>query len=88
METKSAREKFWNSQLEYLNRKPLLEHASAELDTDWMQMVMNDPDKVDPEMLFLKNKQDLPTKKNTLVLFHFFRNLDKSCTKSLIAEKV
>ena len=88
METKSAREKFWNSQLEYLNRKPLLEQASAELDTDWMQMVMNDPDKVDPEMLFLKNKQDLPTKKNTLVLFHFFRNLDKSCTKSLIAEKV
>ena len=78
METKSAREKFWNSQLEYLNRKPLLEQASAELDTDWMQMVMNDPDKVDPEMLFLKNKQDLPTKKNTLVLFHFFRNLDKS----------
>ena len=85
METKSARDKFWNSQLEYLKGKPLLEQASSELDTDWMQMVLDDPMKVDPEMLFLKNKNDLPTKKNTLVLFHFYRNLDKTFNKSFIA---
>ena len=88
METKSAKERFWDSQLEYLNARPLLEEASSELDKEWMQLVINQTETMDPTMLSLKNKNDLPTKKSVLVLFHFFRNLDKSSSKFAIAEKV
>ena len=63
METKSTKEKFWNTHLEYLNARPMLEKASSEMDTDWMKMLLHDPETVDPFMLSLKNKNDLPTKK-------------------------
>ena len=66
----------------------MLEKASSEMDTDWMQMLLHDPDAVDPFMLSLKNKNDLPTKRNVLVLFHFFRNIEKSKAKSHIADRV
>ena len=88
METKSSKEKFWNSHLEYLNAKPMLEKASSEMDTDWMQMLLHDPETVDPFMLSLKNKNDLPTKRNVLVHFPFFRNIEKFKAKSHIADRV
>ena len=56
----------------------MLEKASSEMDTVWMQMLINDPDTVDPFMLSLKNNNDLPTKINVLVLFYFFWNIEKS----------
>ena len=78
METKSAKERFWNSQLEYLNARPLLNEASSELDKEWMEMVISETESVDPNMLPLANKNDLPTKKSVLVLYHFFRNMDRT----------
>ena len=47
METKAAKEKNLNSQLEYLKGKPLLYKASSEIDTGWMEMVLN-KETVDP----------------------------------------
>ena len=81
MKTKSAKERFWNSQLEYLNSRPLLKEAGSELDKEWMEMVINEPEMVDPNMHSLANKNDLPTKKSVLILFHFFRNLDRTSSK-------
>ena len=81
METKSAKERFWNSQLEYLNTRPLLKEASSELDKEWMEMVINNPDMVDPNKLSLTNENDLHTKKSVLALYHFFRNLDRTSSK-------
>ena len=88
METKSAKDKFWKSHLEYLNTRPLLQQASSDLDSDWMKMIIDEQETMDPDKLSLTNKSDLPTKRNILVLFHFFRNNNKQSTKPQIAEKV
>ena len=88
METKASKDKFWKTHLEYLNSRPLLLQASSDLDTDWMQMVIDEHETMDPYKLSLNNKSDLPTKRNILVLFHFFRNIDRMSNKSDIAEKV
>ena len=42
METKAAKEKILNSQLEYLKGKPLLHRATSELDLDidWMKRML------------------------------------------------
>ena len=87
METKGAKEKHLNSQLEYLRRKPLLDKASSELDTEWVEKVLN-KETVDPNTLPLKNKHDLPTQRQVLLVFHIFRNIDRTSKKSVIAEKV
>ena len=87
METKGAKEKHLNAQLEYLRRKPLLDKASSELDTDWVEKVLN-KETVDPNTLPLKDKHALPTQRQVLLLFHFFRNIDKTSKKSVIAERV
>jgi hypothetical protein len=52
-----------------------------------MEMVITHPETVDPYKLSFKNKQDLPSKKNVLDLYHFFRNTDKTSSKFVIAEK-
>ena len=88
METKSAKERFWNSQLEYLNARPLLKEASSELDKEWMEMVINKTDTVDPNILSLVNKNDIPTKKSVIILYHFFRNLDRTSYRFSIAVKL
>ena len=85
METKSAKERFWDSQLEYLNSRPFLKEASSELDKEWMELVIAQTETMDPTMLSLKNKNDLPTKNSVLVLYHFFRNLGKKSSRSTIA---
>ena len=82
-----TRLKFWKTQLEYLSAKPLINHGCSDLEPDWMEMVLGG-DMTDHNLLFLKNKSDLPTKNNILVLFHFFRNIDRTSNKSLIADKV
>ena len=51
-------------------------------------MVNNNPDMVDPDKISLTNKNDLPTKKSVLALYHFFRNLDRTSSKFFVAEKV
>ena len=87
METKGAKGKRLNSQLEYLRRKPLLDKASSEFDTDWVEKVVN-KETVDPNTLPLKDKHALPTQRQVLLLFHFFRNIDRTSKKSVIAEKM
>ena len=77
METKGAKENHLNSQLEYLRRKPLLDKASSELETQRVEKVLN-KETVDPNTLPLKNKQDLPTQRQVLLLFHFFLNIDRT----------
>ena len=72
METKAAKEKYLNTHLQYLKGKPLIGQTSSDLASEWMQMVLNDPDTVDPNTLPLKNTKDLPTGKNVLVLYYFF----------------
>ena len=86
METKSAKEKYWNEHLEYLNRRPLLGKATTMLDMQWMEDRFRD--KEDNIQLCLQNKQQLPTKENVLLIFHFFRNCNKSFKNLEIAAKV
>ena len=88
METKSVKDRFRKTKLEYLNNKPLLNQGSLDLDQDWVNLVLDGKDTSDPSLLFLKDKGDLPTRKNILVLFHFFRSLDQTSSKSIIADRV
>ena len=70
MQTKSAKEKFWDDQLEYLNMRPLLGKATTILDLKWMENMSNGVE--DISMLCLKDKQHLPTKESILLIFYFF----------------
>jgi hypothetical protein len=77
METTSAKERLWKSQLEYLNKRPF------DKEKEWMEMVTNKTETLDLNMLPLVNKNNLPTKKSVLVLYHFFRNLDSTSSKEI-----
>ena len=80
MQTKSATEQFWNDKLDYLNKRPLLGKATSLLDMDWMKNILKNQE--DPNIMSLKDKYNLPTNESVLLLFHFFRNLDKPGTVS------
>ena len=88
METKSAKEKYWDELLDYLNRRPLLSKATTILDMEWMEMMSKGSALEDPYMLALQDRRNLPTKECVLLLFHFFRNCDKSSSNAQIADKV
>ena len=75
MQTKTAPEQFWNDKLDYLNKGPLLGKATSLLDMDWMKNILKNQE--DPNIMSLKDKYNLPTNESVLLLFHFFRNLDK-----------
>ena len=49
MQTKSATEKFWNSQLEYLKTRLLLGQASSLLDIEWMKKMTEAFSKIKPK---------------------------------------
>ena len=56
------------------------------LDMQWMEDRFKD--KEDSSQLCLQNKQQLHTKENVLLIFHFFRNCNKSLKNLEIAAKV
>ena len=78
--------RYWNEHLEYLNKQPLLGKATTMLDMQWMEDRFKD--KEDRSQLCLQNKQQLPKKENVLLIFHFFRNCNKSLKNLEIAAKV
>ena len=88
METKSAKERYWNDQLEFLNKRPLLGTATTILDMKWMEDVFNNKEEETMDVLCLRDKQHLPNKESILLIFYFFRNKDKSLKNIDIASKV
>ena len=90
METKSATEKFLNTHLTYLNGRPLLgSQPAAVLDPDWLKIMLDTTKGEDNKYtLSLKDKKNLPNKAGVLVLFQFFRNIDKTSSSSIIADRV
>ena len=88
MQTKSSKEKFWDNQLEYLNKRPLLSKGTSILDMEWMEKMFDDSHQGDPYMLAIHDKHNLPNKESVLLLFHFFRNCHKPRSNSHIADMV
>ena len=88
MQTKSATESFMDSQLEYLNGRPLLKTPSIMLDKEWLEMMIKGSENVENTMLSLKDKGNLPNKLSVLILFQLFRNNDKYSNSLVIADKV
>ena len=44
METKTSKEKFLSAKLEFLNSRPLIDQACRELNKEWMELVIREPD--------------------------------------------
>ena len=89
MQTKSVKEKWWDTQLSSLNKKPLVRKATSVLDFQWMEEILSSSKEVSQiSNLSLQDKKNLPTKEDVLLLFHFFRNCDNSKSNSAIAELV
>ena len=72
-----------------MKTRPLLGQASSLLDIEWVKKMLGDAEEQqDTDMLPLMDRKNLPNKESVLVLFQFFRNMDKTSSSLYIANKV
>ena len=66
----------------------MLDNASSDLNQDWLEAIVKDPDKLDESLLPFKERGNLQSTRNVLGLFQCFRNLNPKDPGGVVADKV